>query len=267
VPFALSPEGLPVGVQVLAPALGETVMMRVAASLEAAAPRQARGPVTPVTEYETVVGLEVHCELATATKLFCGCRNAFGEAPNTNICPVCLGLPGSLPVINRRAVELALRIGTALNCTAQRSIFHRKNYFYPDMPKDYQISQYDEPINLGGFLELVDGSRVGIERAHMEEDTGKTDPCRRRRAAIREAGYSLVDYKPRRRAARGDRLPSGHLLGGPSRAYVDELRSILVATGASDGRMEEGLPTGRRERLCAPRRRGRVRDPLRSEGT
>ena len=192
-----------------------------------------------MTEYETVVGLEVHCELATATKLFCGCRNAFGEAPNTNICPVCLGLPGSLPVINRRAVELALRIGTALNCTAQRSIFHRKNYFYPDMPKDYQISQYDEPINLGGFLELVDGSRVGIERAHMEEDTGKTTHVGGG-GRIREAGYSLVDYN---RAG----VPLVEIVSRPdissaaqARAYVDELRSILVATGASDGRMEEG---------------------------
>ncbi|MFZ2057058.1 MAG: Asp-tRNA(Asn)/Glu-tRNA(Gln) amidotransferase subunit GatB [Acidimicrobiales bacterium] len=192
-----------------------------------------------MTEYETVVGLEVHCELATATKLFCGCRNAFGEAPNTNICPVCLGLPGSLPVINRRAVELALRIGTALNCTAQRSIFHRKNYFYPDMPKDYQISQYDEPINVEGFLELPDGSRVGIERAHMEEDTGKTTHVGGG-GRIHEAGHSLVDYN---RAG----VPLVEIVSRPdissaaqARAYVEELRSILVATGASDGRMEEG---------------------------
>jgi aspartyl-tRNA(Asn)/glutamyl-tRNA(Gln) amidotransferase subunit B len=190
-------------------------------------------------EYETVVGLEVHCELATATKLFCGCRNAFGDEPNTNICPVCLGLPGSLPVINRRAVELALRIGTALNCTAQRSIFHRKNYFYPDMPKDYQISQYDEPINVDGWLELPDGSRVGIERAHMEEDTGKTTHVGGG-GRIHEAGYSLVDYN---RAG----VPLVEIVSRPdirsaaqARAYVDELRAILVATGSSDGRMEEG---------------------------
>ena len=192
-----------------------------------------------MTEYETVVGLEVHCELATATKLFCGCRNAFGDEPNTNVCPVCLGLPGSLPVINRRAVELALRIGAALNCTAQRSIFHRKNYFYPDMPKDYQISQYDEPINLDGWLELPDGSRVGIERAHMEEDTGKTTHVGGG-GRIHEAGYSLVDYN---RAG----VPLVEIVSRPdirsgaqARAYVGELRSILVATGASDGRMEEG---------------------------
>jgi aspartyl-tRNA(Asn)/glutamyl-tRNA(Gln) amidotransferase subunit B len=192
-----------------------------------------------VTSYETIVGLEVHCELSTATKLFCGCRNAFGDEPNTNICPVCLGLPGSLPVINRRAVELALRIGTALNCRSERSIFHRKNYFYPDMPKDYQISQYDEPINLDGWLELPDGSRVGIERAHMEEDTGKTTHVGGG-GRIHEAGYSLVDYN---RAG----VPLVEIVSRPdirsgaqARAYVDELRSILVATGVSDGRMEEG---------------------------
>ena len=193
----------------------------------------------PVNNYETVVGLEVHCELATATKLFCGCRNAFRDEPNTNICPVCLGLPGSLPVINRRAVELALRIGAALNCSPRRSIFHRKNYFYPDMPKDYQISQYDEPINVNGWLELPDGSRVGIERAHMEEDTGKTTHVGGG-GRIHEAGYSLVDYN---RAG----VPLVEIVSRPdirsaaqARAYVDELRSILVATGASDGRMEEG---------------------------
>ncbi|MGA2529182.1 MAG: Asp-tRNA(Asn)/Glu-tRNA(Gln) amidotransferase subunit GatB [Acidimicrobiales bacterium] len=192
-----------------------------------------------MTDYETVVGLEVHCELLTATKLFCGCRNAFGDEPNTNICPVCLGLPGSLPVLNRRAVELALRIGAALNCSSRRSIFHRKNYFYPDMPKDYQISQYDEPINLDGWLELPDGSRVGIERAHMEEDTGKTTHVGGG-GRIHEAGYSLVDYN---RAG----VPLVEIVSRPdirsasqARAYVDELRSILVATGASDGRMEEG---------------------------
>jgi aspartyl-tRNA(Asn)/glutamyl-tRNA(Gln) amidotransferase subunit B len=192
-----------------------------------------------MTDWETVVGLEVHCELATATKLFCGCRNAFGEEPNTTVSPVCLGLPGSLPVVNRRAVELALRIGTALNCRAQRSIFHRKNYFYPDMPKDYQISQYDEPINIDGWLELPDGSRVGIERAHMEEDTGKTTHVGGG-GRIHEAGYSLVDYN---RAG----VPLVEIVSRPdirsagqARAYVSELRSILVATGASDGRMEEG---------------------------
>ena len=130
------------------------------------------------TEWETVIGLEVHCELQTVTKLFCGCRNAFGDEPNTNICPVCLGLPGSLPVINGQAVELAMAIGTALNCEIRPSTFHRKNYFYPDQAKDYQISQYDEPINVNGHLDLPDGTTVGIERAYTSVDVllGATAP-------------------------------------------------------------------------------------------
>ena len=131
-------------------------------------------PGQAVTDWETVIGLEVHCELRTETKLFCGCRNGFGDEPNTNVCPVCLGLPGSLPGPQPPGGGVAMRIGTALHCRIRPSLFHRKNYFYPDMPKDYQISQYDEPINVDGWLELPDGSRVGIERAHMEEDTGKT---------------------------------------------------------------------------------------------
>ncbi len=191
------------------------------------------------TGWETVVGLEVHCELATATKLFCACPNAFGAEPNTNVCPVCLGLPGSLPVLNERAVELAMRIGQALHCTVKPSIFHRKNYFYPDMPKDYQISQYDEPINVDGYLELPDGTRVGIERAHLEEDTGKTTHVGGG-GRIHEATYSLVDYN---RAG----VPLVEIVAAPdirsadaARAYVAELRAILVAIGASDARMEEG---------------------------
>src|SRR5215217_3974955 len=136
---------------------------------------------------------DVHVELATATKLFCSCKNEFGADPNTNVCPVCLGLPGSLPVLGERAVEFALRVGEALQCTVpDRSLFHRKNYFYPDMPKDYQISQYDEPICVDGLLE-VDGFRVGIERAHIEEDTGKTIHVGGG-GRIHEADHSLVDY-------------------------------------------------------------------------
>ncbi|MGH9296296.1 MAG: Asp-tRNA(Asn)/Glu-tRNA(Gln) amidotransferase subunit GatB, partial [Acidimicrobiales bacterium] len=189
--------------------------------------------------YETVVGLEVHCELSTRTKLFCACPNSFGASPNTNICPVCLGLPGSLPVLNRKAVELAMRIGEALNCTIRPCVFARKNYFYPDMPKDYQISQYDQPINIDGFLDLPGGRRVRIVRAHIEEDTGKTTHVGGR-GRIHEADHSLVDYN---RAG----VPLVEIVSAPdlrsaaeARSYVAELRAILVATGASDGRMEEG---------------------------
>src|SRR5712692_2991977 len=124
-----------------------------------------------IERYEPLIGLETHVELGTRTKMFCGCTTTFGAEPNSQVCPVCLGLPGSLPVINRMAVEYAMRIGTALHCRIQRSIFHRKNYFYPDMPKDYQISQYDLPINVDGWLDLPGGRRVGVVRAHMEEDT------------------------------------------------------------------------------------------------
>jgi aspartyl-tRNA(Asn)/glutamyl-tRNA(Gln) amidotransferase subunit B len=189
--------------------------------------------------WEMVIGLEVHCELKTATKLFCGCPNMFGDQPNTNVCPVCLGLPGSLPVLNQKAVELAMAIGTALNCEIRSSTFHRKNYFYPDQAKDYQISQYDEPINVNGHLDLPDGSTVGIERAHMEEDTGKTTHAGAS-GRIHGADYSLVDYNR-------SGVPLVEIVSAPdmrsseqARAYATELRSILVASGASDGKMEEG---------------------------
>ncbi len=189
--------------------------------------------------WETVVGLEVHVELATATKLFCGCRNAFGSEPNTNVCPVCLGLPGSLPVLNRTAVEYAMRLGRALECRVEASIFARKNYFYPDMPKDYQVSQYELPINVDGVLELPDGFRVGIERAHMEEDTGKSTHVGGG-GRIHDAAHSLVDYN---RAG----VPLVEIVSRPdlrsaeqARAYANELRGILLATGVSDARMEEG---------------------------
>src|SRR3954467_5359473 len=134
-----------------------------------------------VASYDPVLGLEVHVELNTASKMFCGCSTAFGAEPNTQTCPVCLGLPGSLPVVNAGAVESAIRIGLALNCSIARWCrFARKNYFYPDMPKNYQISQYDEPIAINGYLDvpLDDGTtwRGGIERAHMEEDPGKLPP-------------------------------------------------------------------------------------------
>jgi len=189
--------------------------------------------------WEMVVGLEVHTELKTATKMFCGCANAFGAEANTHVCPVCLGLPGSLPVLNVRAVDLAMAIGLALHSTIASSTFHRKNYFYPDMPKDFQISQYDLPINSGGYLDLPDGSRVSIERAHLEEDTGKSTHLGGS-GRIHGADRSLVDYNR-------SGVPLVEIVSGPdirssaqARLYAAELRGILIATGASDGRMEEG---------------------------
>jgi len=189
--------------------------------------------------WETVIGLEVHCELATQTKLFCGCPNLFGDEPNTNVCPVCLGLPGSLPVLNEKAVELAIRLGQALHCRVERSVFARKNYFYPDMPKDFQISQYDLPTNVDGFLDLPNGKRIGVERAHIEEDTGKNTHMGGG-GRIHGADYSLVDYN---RAG----IPLVEIVSRPdlrsaddANDYVRELRDILLATGASDAKMEEG---------------------------
>jgi aspartyl-tRNA(Asn)/glutamyl-tRNA(Gln) amidotransferase subunit B len=195
------------------------------------------------TAYETVIGLECHVELSTDTKMFCGCRNAFGAAPNSNVCPVCLGLPGSLPVPNERAIESIVRIGLALGSTiAPDSLFHRKNYFYPDMPKDYQISQYDLPVCVGGRLEIeLDGERrtIGITRVHMEEDTGKTSHVGAG-GRIGQADYALVDYN---RAG----VPLVECVSEPdmrsaeeARAYFTELRATLEALDVSDVRMEEG---------------------------
>ena len=144
--------------------------------------------------WELIVGLEVHVELATKTKLFSGSPNHFGDEPNTNIDPVTLGLPGALPVLNKQAVELAMRIGVALNCSIQPCIFHRKNYFYPDMPKAYQISQYDIPLNIDGFLVLPSGTRIGVERAHLEEDTGKSTHIGGATGRIHGSDYSLIDF-------------------------------------------------------------------------
>jgi len=190
-------------------------------------------------KYEIVVGLEVHAELATASKLFCGCANEFGGEPNTNICPVCLGLPGSLPVLNEKAVEYALRVAEALHLRVpERSVFARKNYFYPDMPKDYQISQYDMPITIDGWLD-VDGARVGVTRAHLEEDTGKSLHMGGG-GRIHDAEYSLIDYN---RAG----VPLLEIVSEPdirspeqAKRYVEELRGALLAVGVSDVKMEEG---------------------------
>ena len=189
--------------------------------------------------FEMVVGLEVHVELDTATKLFSGSANRFGDDPNTHIDPVTLGLPGALPVLNARAVELAARIGLALGCTVQACTFARKNYFYPDMPKAYQISQYDKPLNIDGRLALSDGTVIGVERAHLEEDTGKSTHLGGS-GRIHGSEGSLIDFN---RAG----VPLVEIVSRPdivspdqAREYVSELRAILVAIGASDARMEEG---------------------------
>jgi aspartyl-tRNA(Asn)/glutamyl-tRNA(Gln) amidotransferase subunit B len=201
-----------------------------------------------VERYDPVIGLETHVELGTRTKLFCGCTTVFGAEPNTQVCPVCLGLPGSLPVTNRTAIEYTIRIGLALNCTiAEWCRFARKNYFYPDMPKNFQISQYDEPLCTDGWLDLVvDGApvRVEIERVHLEEDTGKSLHVGGATGRIHGADFSLVDYN---RAG----IPLVEIVTRPvpgtgaaapvvARAYVTELRDLLRSLGVSDVRMEEG---------------------------
>ncbi|MEV0727179.1 Asp-tRNA(Asn)/Glu-tRNA(Gln) amidotransferase subunit GatB [Polymorphospora sp. NPDC050346] len=201
-----------------------------------------------VARYEPVIGLETHVELGTNTKMFCGCPTDFGGEPNTRVCPVCLGLPGSLPVANRAAIEATIRIGLALNCSiASWCRFARKNYFYPDMPKNFQISQYDEPLCVDGWLDVeVDGEmvRIGIERVHLEEDTGKTLHIGGATGRIHGATESLVDYN---RAG----IPLVEIVTKPipgtgakapdvARAYVTELRDVLRSLGVSDVRMEEG---------------------------
>ncbi|HVM00454.1 MAG TPA: Asp-tRNA(Asn)/Glu-tRNA(Gln) amidotransferase subunit GatB [Egibacteraceae bacterium] len=200
--------------------------------------------IEQATRFEAVIGLEVHVELSTRTKMFCGCATDFGGEPNTRTCPVCLGQPGSLPVTNRAAVESAIRLGLALGCAiAPSSEFHRKNYFYPDMPKNYQISQYDVPICGRGELEIPlsggDTRRVGITRVHMEEDTGKSLHVGTS-GRIHGADYSLIDYN---RAG----IPLLEVVSEPdlraadeARAYLAELRAVVRALDISDARLEEG---------------------------
>ncbi len=194
--------------------------------------------------YEAVIGLECHVELSTKTKMFCSCANVFGDEPNANTCPVCVGHPGSLPVPNREAIARIIKIGLALGSQiAPHSMFHRKNYFYPDMPKNYQISQYDLPICVGGYLDvdLPDGStsRVGITRVHMEEDTGKTAHGSES-GRIHDAQHALIDYN---RAG----VPLVECVSEPdmrspeeAAAYLRELRATLESLDVSDVRMEEG---------------------------
>ncbi len=198
--------------------------------------------------YDPVLGLEVHVELNTISKMFCGCSTAFGAEPNTQVCAVCLGLPGSLPVVNAKAVESAIRIGLALNCTiAEWCRFARKNYFYPDMPKNFQISQYDEPIAYDGWTEVIlDGEtyRIGIERAHMEEDTGKSLHMGGATGRIHGADYSLLDYNrsgvPLIEIVTKPVEGTGTKAPEVARAYVTMLRDLLRALGVSDVRMEQG---------------------------
>ena len=222
-----------------------------------------------VERYDPVIGLETHVELGTRTKMFCGCPTTFGAEPNSQVCPVCLGLPGSLPVVNRMAIEYTIRIGLALNCSiATWCRFARKNYFYPDMPKNFQISQYDEPLCTDGFLDVTfedDGRhrqvRVGIERVHLEEDTGKSLHVGGATGRIHGAEYSLVDYN---RAG----IPLVEIVTKPiegtgadapvaARAYVTELRDLLRSLGVSDVRMEEGSLRCDVNTSLAPRGSGR----------
>ena len=192
------------------------------------------------SDFEPVIGLEIHAQLLTASKIFCGCSTAFGARPNTHVCPVCLGLPGALPVLNRQAVDHGIRAALALNCQVQpRSIFARKNYFYPDLPKGYQISQYERPLATGGHLEYSIGGvvrRIGIIRAHLEEDAGKSlhegfpDSTSRTYVDFNRSGVPLLEIvtQPDLRSA------------AEAADFFERLRAILVAIGVNDGNMEEG---------------------------
>ena len=205
-----------------------------------------------IAKYEPVLGLEVHVELGTESKMFCGCNTVFGAAPNTQTCPVCLGLPGSLPVVNAKAIEYTIAIGLALNCSiAPYSRFARKNYFYPDMPKNFQTSQYDEPICVNGYLDVtVDTDegpkefRIEIERVHMEEDTGKSLHMGGATGRIHGADYSLLDYNragiPLVEIVTKVVTGTGKYAPEVARAYVSELRDILRGLGVSDVKMEQG---------------------------
>jgi aspartyl-tRNA(Asn)/glutamyl-tRNA(Gln) amidotransferase subunit B len=190
-----------------------------------------------MSKYETVIGLEVHVELSTKTKIFCGCSTEFGAPPNSHTCPVCLGHPGVLPVLNKEAVNFAIKAAMALNCEiAEYSKFDRKNYFYPDSPKAYQISQYDQPIGQNGWIEIeVDGEkkRIGITRLHLEEDAGKLNH-------LEEGEGSLVDFN--RVGVPLIEIVSEPDLRSPAeaRAYLEKLKQIIQYTGVSDVKMEEG---------------------------
>src|SRR6266496_492267 len=193
-----------------------------------------------IARYEPVIGLEVHVQLATATKIFCGCPTSFGAPPNTNVCPVCLGLPGALPVLSRQAVELAIRAGLALNCGIRPSSrFARKNYFYPDLPKGYQISQYDEPLAEHGWVEVqVNGARkrIGVTRVHMEDDAGKSlhegfkDSDRYTYVDLNRSGTPLIEI-----VSEPDMRSSDEAY-----AYLAEVKQVLQFVGVSTCDMEKG---------------------------
>jgi aspartyl-tRNA(Asn)/glutamyl-tRNA(Gln) amidotransferase subunit B len=193
-----------------------------------------------LAKYETVIGLEVHVQLLTNTKIFCSCANRFGDAPNTNVCPVCLGLPGTLPVLNKRAVELAMRASLALNCTVhEHSRFARKNYFYPDLPKGYQISQYELPLATNGWIEIDHEGRkphIRVTRLHLEEDAAKNLHEGFSESSVK----TYIDYN---RCG----TPLCEIVSEPdmrepkeAHAYLTELRQIMLDTGVSDCNMEEG---------------------------
>ena len=197
-------------------------------------------PVAAHSKYEPVIGLEVHVQLLTKTKIFCGCSTHFGDPPNTNVCPVCLGLPGPLPVLNKRAVEFAVLAATALNCRInESSIFARKNYFYPDLPKGYQISQYDKPLAEHGYIAIKTASglkRIGITRVHLEEDAGKSlhdglpDSSEWTSIDLNRSGVPLIE------------IVSEPDIASPDEAweYLTRLKEIILYTGVSDCNMEEG---------------------------
>src|SRR5437588_8363607 len=193
--------------------------------------------VSAASKYEAVIGLEVHVQLLTETKAFCGPSTKFGAPPNTNVCPVCLGLPGALPVLNTKAIDFAVLAAMALNCRInETSIFARKNYFYPDLPKGYQISQYDKPLAEHGYIELASGKRIGITRLHMEEDAGKSlhdgqpDSNQWTSIDLNRSGVPLVE------------IVSEPDMRSPEEAheYLTKLKEILLFTGVSDCNMEEG---------------------------